>query len=220
MKPTYQSPCGTVTLYLADCLTVLPTLGKVDAVITDPPYGMGLAALSGTSRSKRAVALDAYEVVGDDADFDPAPYLQFPKVVLWGGNHYASRLPAARKWLVWDKREGGTPDDQADCELAWTNLPGPERLFSHLWRGMIKASERNLQREHPTQKPVALMRWCIERAKVAPNQTILDPFMGSGTTGVAALRHGCRFIGVEIESKYYEIAKRRICNELAQRKMF
>ena len=105
----------TATLYLADCLDVLPTLGRVDAVITDPPYGMRLAAMSGAGRSKCAVALDAYDVVGDDSDFDPTPYLQFPKVVLFGANHYAERLPCARKWLIWDKREGGTPDDQADC---------------------------------------------------------------------------------------------------------
>ena len=116
---------------------------------------------------------------------------------------------------MWDKREGGTSDDNADCEIAWSNTKGPARLFHHLWRGMIKASEREECRVHPTQKPVALMRWCIEQAKVPPSGMILDPYMGSGSTGVAAVQMRHPFIGIEMEPKYFDIACRRI--EEAQR---
>lgn len=213
-SPYWQSACGRYTLYHGDCLEVLPTLaaGSVDAVVTDPPYGMGLASISGVGRSKAAHALDDYEVIGDDSPFDPTPVLRAGvPTILWGGNHFASRLPDARRWLVWDKREGGTPDDQADCEMAWTNLDGPSRLFSHRWRGMIKASERDERRVHPTQKPVALMEWCIEFVPDAT--TILDPFLGSGTSLVACVKTGRRGIGIEIDERYCEIAAKRIERE-------
>lgn len=205
-KPYYQSE--NVTLYCADNAEVFPLLSGTETVIADPPYGMNLEQRSGTGRSKCALAMDEYRVEGDDRPFDPSPWLVFPAVVLWGANHYAHRLPASRQWLVWDKREGGTSDDQADCELAWTNASGPERLLHHRWRGMIKASEKTETRVHPTQKPVALMEWCIEQ--VGQAHTILDPFMGSGTTGVAAVRLGRKFIGIEIDEGYCQIAKRRI----------
>src|SRR5690606_34818674 len=107
----------------------------------------------------------------------------FPRVVLFGANHFASRLPPTPTWLVWDKRRGTGSDSQADCEIAWSNLGGPARLFSHLWRGAIRDSERGVKRVHPTQKPVALMRWCLEQAR--PSGIVLDPFLGSGSTLVA-----------------------------------
>ena len=129
--------------------------------------------------------------------------------ILWGGNYFG--LPPASKWLVWDKINSG---DFADCELAWTNLPGAVRMIKHMWNGMLRdGEERGQQRVHPTQKPVAVMAWCIEQA-VYP-ATILDPFMGSGSTGVAAVRMGRQFIGIERERKYFEIACKRI--EDAQR---
>jgi site-specific DNA-methyltransferase (adenine-specific)/modification methylase len=202
---------GGCTLYLGDCRQLLPSVGPVEAVITDPPYGIGLAGLSGTRRGRWVRASEDYRVAGDDGPFDPAPFLGFEKVILWGGNHYASRLPDARCWLVWDKREGTTPDHQADCELAWTNLPGPARMHRQLWRGVIRRGEENVSRQprcHPTQKPVALMRWCVELAKKPDG--VLDPFMGSGTTGVACARLGVRFVGIEIEPRHFEIACRRI----------
>lgn len=199
-----------IRLIQGDCLEVLPGLaGQFHAVVADPPYGMDLGAKSGIGRSKAARALDSYRIIGDDQPFDPSPWLSARQVVLWGANHYADRLPSARCWLIWDKREGGTSDDQADCELAWTNLRGPERIFSHRWRGMIKASERSTRRLHPTQKPVALMGWCIEQMALHPGATILDPYMGSGTTGVAAIRLGFNFIGIEIDPGYFAIAEKR-----------
>lgn len=210
MKPYYSH--GGITIYLGDCREILPSLSAA-TIVSDPPYGMALASRSGVGRSKAATALDSYEIIGDDAPFDPAFIVDyFPQVILWGANHYASRLPDARCWLVWDKREGGTSDDQGDCELAWTNLAGPERLFSHRWRGMIKASERGMRRVHPTQKPVELMQWCI--AKTGNHTAIVDPFMGSGTTLVAAKNLGRPAIGIEIHEPYAEIAARRLSQEV------
>lgn len=214
---------GLATLYLGDCREIAPTLERPAAVISDPPYGVSEATKRATAgRGFRlnpkasGAAYDWAPVYGDTEPFDPAPWLSAaPGVVLWGANHYSDRVPGAPRWLVWDKRDGGTPDDNADCEIAWTNVPGPARLFHHLWRGMLKASEREDTRQHPTQKPVALMRWCIEQAKVPPGGVILDPYMGSGSTGVAAVQMRHPFIGIEIEPRYFDIACRRI--EEAQR---
>jgi len=201
------------TLHLADRLTLIDGI-QADALISDPPYGMSLGKLSGTSRKVgNTTPRDEswYEMKGDNGPFDPSPFIRFPKIILWGSNHYSTRLPSSRKWLVWDKREGGTPDDQADCELAWTNLEGPARLIPHRWRGFVRRGEEKLKRvQHPTQKPIAVMRWCIEQCKLAPGSVICDPFMGSGTTGIAALRAGHRFIGIEIDPRHFDTACRRV----------
>lgn len=203
----YYSEAG-ITIYHGDCREILPRLRRDLAIVGDPPYGMSLGKISGIGRSKATRALDDYSVLGDGEPFDPSHLLGYPAIILWGGNHYAGRLPSARKWLVWDKREGGTSDDQADCELAWTNLAGPERLFAHRWRGMIKASERDERRVHPTQKPVALMAWCI--GHVPDELQVCDPYMGSGTTLRAAKDLGRRAIGIELEERYCEIAANRL----------
>lgn len=215
---------GDATLYLGDCLTVAPDL-EADAVITDPPYGINLHALCGTGRERvvvRDVPLDV-KIVGDDQPFDPAPFLRFKKAILWGGIHFASRLPENRCWLIWDKRDGSTPDNQADCELAWTNLPGPARLWVQKWRGFVRAGEENLSngpKLHPAQKPVALLSWCIQQAKLQPGSAIFDPYMGSGSVGVSAARAGHRYIGCEIEKRYFDIACERLQRELTQGKIF
>jgi site-specific DNA-methyltransferase (adenine-specific)/modification methylase len=216
-----------VTLYLGDCREILPTLGKVDALVTDPPYGMNLGAISGgvkyRMRHSPSRAAD-YTIIGDDEPFDPSHLLSFPKLILFGANHYASRLPSARKWIVWDKRAGGTSDNQADCELAWTNLRGPERLYAQLWRGMVRAGEENIacgqERVHPTQKPVALMDFCLRQCALEKQSVVCDPYMGAGATGVAACRLGLQFIGIEIEPKYFDVACRRIADALARPDMF
>lgn len=214
-------------LYQGDCLELLQELPKADALITDPPYGMKTNTMNKSSgRGKnmangfRYVEAKDYGVLaGDDKPFDPAPWLGFRKAILWGGNHFCSRLPDASKWLVWDKREETSPDDNADVELAWTNLGGAARMHRQLWRGICRRGEENIslgvERVHPTQKPVALMQWCVDQCKLKPRSTILDPFMGSGTTGVAAVRAGHDFVGVELEQRYFEIACERI--DLAQR---
>lgn len=198
---------GRATLYLGDCATILPTLQRVDLVCTDPPYGIGEAAGKAKTRGKLAIAKD----YGND-DWDNAPVA--PEVmamvraagqwqIIFGGNYYD--CPAAKCWLVWDKVNG--ENDFADCEMAWTNLPKAARLIRYMWNGMLR--EKGAQRgDHPTQKPLEVMRWCINHAPAS--DTILDPFMGSGTTGVAAVQMDKAFIGIEREERYFEAACRRI----------
>jgi site-specific DNA-methyltransferase (adenine-specific)/modification methylase len=208
---------GLAALYLGDCKEIAPTLERPAAVITDPPYGISERTMRASAgRGKLAQCNDFPAVHGDNEPFEPAAWLDAaPKVILWGANHYCSRVPDGPSWLIWDKRDGIPSNDNADCEIAWTNVGGPARVFRHLWNGMIKASERGEVRAHPTQKPVALMQWCIEQAKVPAGGAILDPYMGSGTTGVAAVEMRHPFIGIEIDPTYFDMACRRI--EKAQR---
>jgi len=198
---------GRATLYLGDCRDILPTLGKVDLVCTDPPYGIGESAGKNKSRTKLAVAKDYGD---DDWDDAPVPSELMAEIrqkgkwqIIFGGNYYD--CPAAKCWLVWDKVNGN--NDFADCELAWTNLPKAVRRIQYLWNGMLR--EAGAQRgDHPTQKPLEVMKWAIRHAP--ESETILDPFMGSGTTGVAAVQLGKSFIGIEREERYFEAACRRI----------
>lgn len=209
---------GNATLYLGDCRDILPTLPKVDAVITDPPYGIGEAAGKNKSRGKMAVAKD----FGDDSwDDEPISDDLIRMVrdagkwsVIFGGNYYA--LPATSCWLVWDKENGDS--DFADCELAWTNMPKAVRRIRYMWNGMLRANGE-ARGDHPTQKPIGVMEWAINHVPM-PNKTILDPFMGSGTTGVACMNLGRSFIGIEREPKYFDIACRRIEDAQRQGRMF
>ncbi len=203
---------GNATLYLGDCREILSTLPKVDAVITDPPYGIGEAAGKNASRSNMAVAKDYGDARWDDKPIDDgllALVIAAGKsAAVFGGNYY--RMEPTSCWLVWDK-ENGT-NDFADCELAWTNFPKAVRRIRYMWNGMLRANGEQ-RGDHPTQKPIGVMEWAIKQA--GEPQTILDPFMGSGTTGVACMNLGRKFIGIEIEPKYFDIACRRI--EDAQR---
>ena len=215
MKPVI---IGNAELYLGDCRDILPLIGKVDAVVTDPPYGIGESAGKNKSRGKLAVAKD----FGDD-DWDNEPISQDlildviatgKQAVIFGGNYYA--LPPTSCWLVWDKENGDT--DFADCELAWTNMKKAVRRIRYMWHGMIRANGEQ-RGDHPTQKPIGVMKWAIGHLPDT-SLTILDPFMGSGTTGVAAVQMGRKFIGIEREPKYFEIACRRIEDAQRQQQMF
>lgn len=147
-----------VTLYLGDCREILPTLGKVDAVVTDPPYGIAYKPLRGSNGSK--MWGDA-TVCGDDAPFDPTPLLGHPAVILWGANNFAARLPDSNGWLIWDKCPRGPRVGfiYSHCEMAWTNFLGRTQKFALEWEGSARNGEPFV---HPTQKSVDLMRWCIE----------------------------------------------------------
>ena len=211
---------GNATLYLGDCREILPTLPKVDAVITDPPYGIGWVH-SGVGYLKSGKMLGTKHggerVVGDDQPFDPSPFLKLaPAMLFWGGNHFADRLPAAAGWIVWDK--GIAPGlSFSDFEMAWTSRDLRAVMWRQQWCGFNREGEKDA-RDHPTQKPVGIMKKCVELWPKA--QTILDPFMGSGTTGVAAMQLGRKFIGIEIEPKYFDIACERIENAQRQQKLF
>lgn len=139
---------------------------------------------------------------------DVVHLLRFGRCVIWGGNYFADALPPSPSWFVWDKRSGVLANSNADCELAWSNVGGAARLFSHLWAGMLRASESGAYL-HPTQKPVALMEWVLDRAS-EPGDLILDPYMGSGPVARAAANLGRRYIGVELEERYCEIAAKRL----------
>jgi DNA modification methylase len=199
---------GNATLYLGDCMDILPALDKVDAVITDPPYGIKRDGKPKSTSSHGGHK--GYEFLGWDQgrpskDFFDLIIEKSALQIVWGGNYFADLLPATSKWLFWDK---GQRIDQADGELAWTSMDGAMRVY--LLNRVAIAQDGAV---HPTQKPLALMKWCIEQA--GNPKTILDPFMGSGTTGVAAVQMGRKFIGIERETKYFEIACKRI--EDAQR---
>tara|TARA_R100001163_G_scaffold46381_1_gene34858 strand:- start:186 stop:872 length:687 start_codon:yes stop_codon:yes gene_type:complete len=208
---------GDCTLYQGDCLEILPTLHGVDAVVTDPPYGINLPT-DYKSRKRGVSHIDYPKIKNDDRDFDPEPFLSFPHVVLFGANYFASALPKSSGWIVWDKRKGRMQNDQADGELAWTNCIKGVRIFQHEWNGYHRDSERG-EHYHATQKPVALFEWILS-FKWITAQTILDPFMGSGTTGVACAKMGRKFIGIELEPKYFDIACKRIEDAYAQPDMF
>lgn len=218
---------GNATLYLADCREISSLLPVGCAIVSDPQYGAGRFVSNHNSGRKGHGAMlrrtdgDFAASMGDDADFDPRPWLAFDNVVLWGANHFCDQLPRGHRWLEWDKLAGKTPvPGTSDMELAWTSERGPSRSFTHLWRGIMRSGEENVVaggKLHPHQKPVALMTWCIGLQPRA--DIIVDPYMGSGTTGVAALRCGLRFIGCEINPEHYETACRRLEDEQRQMRL-
>lgn len=174
--------------------------------------------LNGTMRGSGLVTVWPDRIEGDDKPFDPAHLVSSaPRVLLWGAHRFADRLPPGT-WLIWDKVPTGKVRDQGDGEAAWINddPPRPMRIYRLLWDGVCVGSAARHEvtagqkRVHPTQKPEALMAWCIEQLRLKPPSTILDPYMGSGSTGVAALRAGHKFIGIETEPLYFETALRRI----------
>ena len=214
---------GNCELWHGDCREVLPLLPPVDLILTDPPYGIGAAKQDFYGLAKRRNSCAAPKDYGDSEwDSEPPPRwlleLMLEKgryQIIFGGNYYA--LPPTSCVLVWDKENDGTAF--ADCELAWTNLPKAVRRLRWRWAGMLQQDMKNKEeRVHPTQKPVAVMQWALTQAKDA--QTVCDPYMGSGTTGVACARMGLNFVGIERERKYFDIACRRIEQAYAQPRLF
>lgn len=221
MAFTRETLADGVDLYLGDCREVLPNLGKVDAVVTDPPYGIdygrqgSFQASHGWSDNREKVEWD--RVRPEKSVFDlirASASIQ----IIWGGNYFTDYLPPTMQWLVWDKVQRGF--SLADCEFAWSSQQKASRIFSYARGNESGFAPRGADapNAHPTQKPLGLMKWCLERIPDA--RTILDPFMGSGTTGVAAVKLGRRFIGIEIEERYFTIACRRIEEALKQGDLF
>jgi site-specific DNA-methyltransferase (adenine-specific) len=228
---------GLATLYLGDCREIAPGLERPAAVISDPPYGQNLKMVQrkvsavGIRRINGKVRNGEWQpIVGDDKAFDPSPLIEMaPIVALWGFHRFAHFLPPGSV-LVWDKTGFGKTahTDQGHAELAWINHDPPRavRLKSVVWSGLCIGTEAKedcrpgVPRVHPTQKPASIMRWCIEQAKVPPGGVILDPYMGSGSTGVAAMQMRHPFIGIEIEPRYFDVACRRIEEAQRQGDMF
>lgn len=210
ISPVTIGPC---TLYLGDCLKIAPTLEGVDAVISDPPYGMDwdtdTTRFSGgkhvVSRGKDWGA----PITQDSQPFDPLPWIDYPRVVLFWSNHFSERLQVGTT-LVWVKRnDNAFQSFLSDAEVAWMKNGHGVYCF----RDVRKNNDSGC---HPTQKPVAVMAWCMKMAKVPVGATVLDPFMGSGTTGIACIRTGRRFIGIEIDPKHFNTACKRIQIEVDQ----
>lgn len=203
--PHWISADGSIVLINADCRDVLPGLlgQRIDAVVTDPPYGIGVGGEWGSSN--KGVVTDYGRCEWDHEPATPEAIAMLRRASRWqvifGGNYFD--LPPSRCWLVWDKLNTG---DFADCELAWTNLDKAVRRIQFRWNGMIR--DEDGERVHPTQKPIAVMRWAIEHCPDA--SLVCDPYMGSGTTGIACIVLGRRFIGIERERTYFDIAQRRI----------
>jgi DNA modification methylase len=204
---------GDCELYLGDCREILPGLGKVDAVVTDPPYGVardkGFGGSQGFNGSGTSIGRRVYDGEWDQERphkecFD----LMLQKssfAVIFGGNFFTDYLPAGKHWIVWDKLN--TMPTFGDCELVWTNLPrNSVKKLTYEYNGLLGKEE---ERHHPTQKPVGVMRWVINHLPKNCD-LILDPFMGAGTTGVAAAKLGKKFIGVELQEPFFNIACRRI----------
>lgn len=210
MKPYYQE--SGITIYHGDCREILPQLDKVDLVLTDPPYGLKQNAFRVANRGKLARSTDYgdfnWDVLVDHELIDIAINAA-EKAIVFGGNYYG--LNSNTCWLIWDKDNSG---DFADCEMAWTNLPGSIRRYIWRWNGMLQEDMSNKEkRYHPTQKPLPVMKWAITKADEKLNricETILDPFMGSGTTLLAAKCLNRKSIGIEISEKYCQIAVERL----------
>jgi site-specific DNA-methyltransferase (adenine-specific) len=218
--PPRVETIGDCTLHLGDCREILPTLGRVDAVVTDPPYGMkrhgryqrGALSTSGTAyRSKTKMFAETIE--GDSEPFDPSFLMGVAeKSIIWGANHFARHLPVGTT-LVWLKRlDSGFGTFMSDAEVAW--MSGGHGVYCR--RDISLQGEH--ERDHPTPKPLGIMKWCLEKLPSA--RTILDPFMGSGTTGVACAKLGRKFIGVEIDEGYFNVACLRIAAAYAQPDLF
>ncbi len=203
---------GKATLYHADCRDVLPTLPVHDLLLTDPPYGIG----ADTHAGKAENGWTQYGPGGWDREC-PAPWLfglmqeKGRECFIWGGNYFTDVLRPTMRWLVWDK--GQRDFSLADCEFAWTSQQKAARVLT-----LPRAEALQDGKEHPTQKPLRLMAWCL--GLVPDAKTILDPFMGSGTTGVACAQLGRAFTGIERERKYFDIACERISRAQAQGTLF
>lgn len=209
VAPYYDD--GQCVIYHGDCRELLPDL-SFDVLVTDPPYGIGLD--TDYARPSTPASKTYPRVEGDDQPFDPSHLLGYPRVVLFGANHYASRLPDSRGWVVWDKvtRNDVRAGQISDAELAWTNCLSRTRVYRHMWNGGFRASERGVSL-HPTQKPVSLMAWLLEQVSES-GEIVCDPYMGSGPTLRASKDLGRRTIGIEVEERYCEIAAKRLGQEV------
>jgi DNA modification methylase len=214
---------GDATLYHTDCADILPVIHKHDLVLTDPPYGVkrdkgfeGFGGFGGfgTPIGRRRYEEDNWDGERPDKVVFDALLESCIAAIIFGGNFFADLLPRSTFWLVWDKMN--TMPTFGDCELAWTNIDRKSvKKFVHEYNGLLG---KEAERSHPTQKPVRLMEWCLSHYK--PALTVLDPFMGSGTTGVACAKHGLTFTGIEREKKYFDIACERIENAYRQQNLF
>lgn len=211
-SPDYQR--DGITLYMGDCLEIVPTLEvSIDLLLTDPPWGVSnncdYTRFSGGQRKNATLPQGRVHnaIEGDDRPFDPTPWIDFPNVVLWGSNHFSDKLPPGGL-LIWDKKNDGLEGKfMSDAEAAWRKGSVGCFLFRHVWDGFNRATERG-EHYHPSQKPVALMQWCIERHKDV--KTVCDPYLGAGATALACIRMGLQFVGCEKDPTHFATCVKRV----------
>jgi site-specific DNA-methyltransferase (adenine-specific) len=224
---------GDCVLYRGDSHELLAAgyLDKIGAIVSDPPYGIGYQHSGGTKESNALVKESRTDVIyGDDKPFDPTPWINHAPnkrsarrgegiteeklILLFGADHFRVRLPAFGTLLAWDKHLGKAGDDSfADCEWAWVGRKCKREVFRYLWKGILMQKsgiEHRPARAHVSEKPIELMRWCIDKVRPASNLPVLDPFMGSGSTAIACLTLGIPFVGVEYEQRHFDHAVDRI----------
>ena len=226
------------TLYHADSAEITDTLRahNPDAVIMDPPYGIKLhkagvvsesginvVSKSGQLWKRHNPAHGSHKIEGDDVGALLQPWFSFPQTLLWGSDHLRSQLPDGGRFLCWDKlgeRDGY--DDFSDVEFGWHSRKGKATKVFHKWKGMVRDRSGGDQepRCHPMQKPIRVMEWCIEQCRLEPGATILDPYIGSGTTAIAAFKRRMRFVGVEIDKRWFDVAVERINRMTADGPLF
>lgn len=229
MNPT--EIIGDCLLYFGDCRDIFPSIPKVDLVLSDPPYGISYVHGGGgkgttqyliANKQKTKASGHCRPIYGDDEPFDPTPFFELGEhLMMFGADHFKRRLPDGGTFIAWDKSLGiGPADSFADAEFAWCSWRVKRNVARFLWKGVcgVKVGE-DKERSHPTQKPIALMKWCLEMAPESVS-TVADPFMGSGTTGVACANLGKTFYGIEREQKYFDIACKRIEQAYAQGRLF
>ncbi len=211
MKPYYED--AFITIYHGDCKAILPGLVGVRSIVSDPPYGMNYKPKGGilSNGGLKGGAVKhrfSIPVIGDKKPFCPKHLLHYDVVILFGGHHFSDKLPQSRGWLFWDKKPQGYPKNQfSDGDLIWTNQNKPIRTFKYLWQGALRQGGQNTPHLHPTEKPVALMKWIFEQIAVLP--LVCDPYCGSGPTLIAAKQLGLQAIGIELVEEYCEIAAKR-----------
>ena len=210
---------GDAVLYHGDAYEIVPTLTGIDACVSDPPYGISFQkGVGGKGLNQGRRHTDP--IHGDDKPFDPSLFLtrdsedaplrvKWP-CVLFGGNHFSTRLPDGGTFHAWDKLGGmeSFGDSFSDVEFAWISWRCASRIKRYLWKGVLQDGEKGKPKYHVSQKPIEVMAWCLDMVPDA--KTILDPFMGSGSTGVACAKRGRRFIGIEYERKHFDVACKRI----------
>lgn len=205
---------GQCTLYLGDNTAILPHLEPVDLLLTDPPYGIG--ADEAAAKNKGKWGWVDYGESQWDRQRPPKEAFDLmlsksKEQVIWGGNYFTDYVPPRMRWLMWDK--GQRDFSLADFEMAWTSQDKAARAFDYPRALALKDGK-----QHPTQKPIELMKWCLDFFPKA--ETVLDCYLGSGTTGVACVKLGRKFIGIEIDEGYFDIACKRIEEAYKQPDMF
>ena len=226
IAPYYQD--DAVTLYHGDCREIMPELKGIDAIVSDPPYGIGFVYKPGNygKVNTNNIGHANSPIIGDDKPFDPQHIIDFAgmkiPVVLCGANNFARRLPEGGNFLCWDKACGqGPAANFIDAEFIWSNRRNARNVFHFFWMGCFKSGEgassnSKNKRLHVSQKPVELMMWLLATCRIGLGKTVLDPYMGSGSTGVACVRTGRKFVGIEIDEGHCEVAAKRLQAEVAK----